>query len=139
MTGGEDRGHLEVVVDRTVTRLGCHSNASESIVWVWGRGYTCAGVVTVEMLPGIHHPGHVDPEAVWAGQGAAEVQVGGAESSDGSVGTATEDQVLCDGQTGGLRHLETDAALGQGRGQHGWMDRWMDGWMGGWRNEVMLS
>lgn len=67
----------------------------------------------MEIVPGVHHAGNVGPKAVWAGQRAAEVQVSGAESSNGPVRTTTEDQVLRDGQTGGLRHLEADAALGQ--------------------------
>ena len=80
----------------------------------------------METVPGIHHPGDVGPQAVRAGQRAAEVQVSGAESSDGPGRTTTEDQVLRDGQTGGLGHLQTDAALGQRSpprpGFGGWME-----------------
>lgn len=61
--------------------------------------------VTMEILPGVHHTGNVSSETVWAGQSAPEVQIDGAEGSNGPIGTTTEDQVIHDGQTGGLRHL----------------------------------
>lgn len=67
----------------------------------------------METLPGVHHAGNVSSEAVWAGQSAPEVQVDGAEGSNGPIGTTTEDQVIRDGQTGGLRHLETEGTLGK--------------------------
>lgn len=59
------------------------------------------------MLPGIHHTGDVSSQVVWAGQIAEEVQVDGAESSDSPIRTTTEDQLVSDGQTGGLRRLRT--------------------------------
>lgn len=59
------------------------------------------------MLPGFHHTGDINAEAVWAGQGAQEVQVGGAEGSNRPIGATTEDEVISDAQTGGLRRLRT--------------------------------
>lgn len=67
----------------------------------------------MEILPGVHHADDVSSQAVWAGQSAPEVQVDGAEGSNGAVGTTAEDQVVRDGQTGGLRHLETEGTLGK--------------------------
>lgn len=48
-------------------------------------------------LPCIHHTGNVSSKTVWAGQSTPEVQINGAESTNGPIGTATEDQVICDG------------------------------------------
>lgn len=67
----------------------------------------------MEILPGVHHAGNVSSETVWAGQSAPEVQIDGAEGSNGPIGATTEDQVIRDGQTGGLRHLETEGTLGK--------------------------
>lgn len=103
LTGERDKGHL-----------GCHGNAPESIQLLADGGGACGAWLRAvwETLPGIHQP-NVGPQAVWAGQRAAEVQVNGAERSNGPVRTSTEDQVLRQGQTGGLGHLGTDAAQGQ--------------------------
>lgn len=59
------------------------------------------------MLPGFHHTGDINAKAVWAGQGAQEVQVGGAEGSNRPIGAAAEDEVISDAQTGGLSRLRT--------------------------------
>lgn len=42
---------------------------------------------------------------MWAGQSAQEVKVNGTERSYDPVRAAAENQLLCDGQTGGLTHL----------------------------------
>jgi len=64
--------------------------------------------VSVCVLPGVRHAGDVHSETVWAGQSAEEVQVDGAEGSNRPVRTTTEDQLVCDRQTGGLGRLRTD-------------------------------
>lgn len=62
---------------------------------------------------------------MWAGQGAQEVQVDGAEGSDRPVGAAAEDELVCDGQAGGLGRLQTD--------------RWTDMGAGPQRNETLTK
>lgn len=69
------------------------------------------------VLPGINHAGDVSAQRVGAGQSAEEVQVDGAEGSNRPIGASAEDELLCDGQTGGLGRL-TDR----------WTDRWSDRW-----------
>ena len=60
------------------------------------------------VLPCVHHTGDVSSQGVWAGQSAEEVQVDGAENSNRPVRATTEDQLIRDRQTGGLRRLRTD-------------------------------
>lgn len=58
-------------------------------------------------LPGFHYRGDVSAQAVGARQRAQEVQVDGTEDSHRPIRTTAEDKLLGDGQTGGLRRLET--------------------------------
>jgi len=69
----------------------------------------CACVcVCVCVLPGVNHTGDVSTQTVRAGQSAKEVQVDRTEGSNCPIRTTTEDELICDGQTGGLGRLRTD-------------------------------
>ncbi len=73
------------------------------------------------VLPGVHHTGNISSQTVWVGQSAQEVQADRAESSNCPVRTAAEDQLVCDGQTGGLRRLRTYRTTGESKHHELWM------------------
>lgn len=102
-----DSGFLFYISPPGSTGATCGLELSKSTIVVLPVRYCVCVTCQVCALPGVHHTGNVSSQVVWAGKSAEEVQVDGTESSNGPIGTTTEDQLVCDGQTGGLRRLRT--------------------------------